>query len=70
MQIKSRGSECRRNKPNPDWTRTYSRTIAASITITVIPRTIIGFTPCRFEQNGCSYCKFKVHVGLQIGWTF
>ena len=40
MQIKSRDSECRRNKPNPDWTRTYSRTIAASIPITVIPKTI------------------------------
>ncbi|MRN39416.1 MAG: hypothetical protein FIO02_00005 [Nitrosopumilales archaeon] len=46
MQIKSRDSECRRNKPNPDWIRAYSRTIAASKPITVIPTdiiTIIGF---------------------------
>lgn len=40
MQIKSIDSECRRNKPNSDWTRTYSGTIAASIPIIVIPKTI------------------------------
>jgi large-conductance mechanosensitive channel len=40
MQIKSRDSECRRNEPNSDWTRTYSGTIAASIPITMIPKTI------------------------------